>query len=382
MASGAGVFKQFQPEYAARGITTFPCKADKVPAIRNYERVGKVASGKLAARSSADAFGFMLGQRSRLSVVDIDTTDERAVADAENRFGKTPLIIRSGSGHHQLWYRNNGEGRHIRPFANDPIDILGRGYVVAPPSKTAKGGYRIIQGSLDDLDRLPTIQPGANVSANKSETLANVSAREGRRNTELFRHLMRQVKWCDDFAALLDVAHGFNDNCEPPLADDEVVRTAQSAWGYEARGQNRFGQTGAFISTVQANLLIGSAPDAALLLMFLKANNGPWAKFMCANGLTERLGGMPRKRIAAARKRLIDLGYMRCVRPAASNAPALFRWNDQAQGQGSRVRGSVVEDRWSNSTTPTRSPVITKPDLTPAPRGRVGLFQTPEGAGK
>jgi hypothetical protein len=51
-----------------------------------------------------------------------------------------------------------GERRQIRPDPDVPIDILGGGYVVAPPSKVAKGDYEFLQGSLDDRDRLPALQ--------------------------------------------------------------------------------------------------------------------------------------------------------------------------------------------------------------------------------
>ena len=60
-----GEFARMQPEYAARGIATFPISFNsKKPAITNYLRVGKPASAKLAAgyHRSADAFGFALDE--------------------------------------------------------------------------------------------------------------------------------------------------------------------------------------------------------------------------------------------------------------------------------------------------------------------------------
>jgi hypothetical protein len=51
---------------------------------------------------------------------------------------------------------------------------------------------------------------------------------------------MEQVHSCDTFEDILDVAQTFNeDSCVPPLSDDEVVRTAQSAWKYTKQGNNR-----------------------------------------------------------------------------------------------------------------------------------------------
>jgi hypothetical protein len=83
----------------------------------------------------------MCGKRNRLTVLDVDTQDERVLADAVDRHGKTPIVIRSGSGNFQAWYRHGGERRLIRPRHNVPIDILDAGPVVAPPSKVAKGQY-------------------------------------------------------------------------------------------------------------------------------------------------------------------------------------------------------------------------------------------------
>ena len=54
-----------------------------------------------------------------------------------------------------LWgWRHAGERRHVRPYENRPVDILGGGYVVAPPSISTKGSYEIIEGTLDDLANL------------------------------------------------------------------------------------------------------------------------------------------------------------------------------------------------------------------------------------
>lgn len=362
MASGVGVFKQYQPEYEARGIATFPCGADKQPAIRGYQRLGKPGSRELAARSNANAFGFMVGKR--LTIVDVDTPDERTLADALTKYGRTPLVVRSGSGNHQLWYRHNGEGRQIRPNPQEPIDILGGGYVVAPPSKVKGGSYGIIQGSLDDLDRLPSILESANVSRNVGNVIKNVgNVGEGKRNDSLFRHLMREAHHCDTFADLLDVAQGANDDFLPPLPDAEVVKAAKSAWGYTQRGENRFGQKGVWWPKDTANNLIAFDPDGFLLLSFLKANNGPRAQFWITNDGISKTLNWPRQRVSATRARLIDCGFLSCVRPAASNRPAVYRWGEVKQAGKGKV---LVKDRCSNSDTPTAPRIIKQLGRLPA----------------
>ncbi len=59
--------------------------------------------------------------------------------------------------------------------------------------------------------------------------------------------------------------------------------------------------------------------------MYLRAHNGPWATFMCTNGLAETLD-WSRKRVADARARLVGLGHLEPMRQAGRGHPALFRW--------------------------------------------------------
>lgn len=161
--TSSNTFRDWQPRYAERNIPTFPIEIGldtKKPMVSNYYRFGLPASADIARKfPEATAIGFMAGSRTGLTVLDVDTTDERVLADALDRHGQTPIIVRSGSGHHQAWYRHNGEGRHVRAFGLDtPIDILGAGFVVAPPSRGIKANYRFIEGGLDDLDQLPVMQ--------------------------------------------------------------------------------------------------------------------------------------------------------------------------------------------------------------------------------
>src|SRR5262249_56652021 len=60
----AGVFRTFQPQYAAHRIATFPVDVNKRPAVRGYPRIGLRASRELAGKfADAPAFGFMCGGR-------------------------------------------------------------------------------------------------------------------------------------------------------------------------------------------------------------------------------------------------------------------------------------------------------------------------------
>jgi hypothetical protein len=203
-----------------------------------------------------------------------------------------------------------------------PIDILGGGYVVAPPSKGARSDYPIIEGSLDDLRNLPPLQHFT--TQHSAEAIS-----EGKRNDALWRHCMQQSRACDDFLSLLDVAETFNaQSLKPPLSSEEVVKTARSAWQKTEDGKNHFGQIGAFVTLAETQTMVGDPPLLALLV-WLKGQNGPTSQFLIADGLAGLLGwSLPRLR--RCRKALQHAGLIRLVRPPARGCAALYRWGPQS----------------------------------------------------
>lgn len=354
-------FAEWQPVYAAHGLATFPVRIEggaKKPMARNYLRTGRPYSDRLAKQfPDASAFGFALGSRTRITVLDCDSSDERVLADAMTRHGRSPLIVRSGSGNYQAWYRHNGERRHIRPNPHLPVDILGGGFVVAPPSHGARAPYQIIAGALEDLDQLPQLQNF--VAKPNVEAVA-----EGRRNNTLWEHLMRQARCCDDFTALLDVAETYNHSLASPLDHEEVVKTARSAWSITERGQNRFGQIGAFL-TISETEALASDPYLLTLLAWLRAQNSPTSKFLIADTLADKFGwSLPKLR--RCRKALQEMQICVCIRQPVRGCAALYRWSTSQSGNGlsisighakapraskpKRCRGSVIEDSLSKST--------------------------------
>lgn len=314
-----GAFAKWQPRYAEMGIATFPV-VDKTPAIRGYLKLKPGGSSKLVARfPEAAAFGLAL-KPSGITVVDVDTPDERVLADALARHGDTPFVVQSGSGHFQAWYRGQGEERSIRPDPGIPIDILGDGFVVAPPSIGEKGTYRIIQGTLADLAALPPL-------LNPPESRRPFSAKQGQRNGELWRYCMHQAHHCDDFEALLDVARTANATCLPPLHDAEVVGVAQSAWSYTQRGENWFG-TGRLVLCTHDDLdkLLERNVDAFVLLALLRRHH--WGRdFVIANAMSAHMpGGWTEKSLARARQDLVAAGKIELVRSAGKyRGPAIYR---------------------------------------------------------
>ena len=73
-----GLFAQYQPRYAEHGVATFPVNDNKRPAVSNYLRMGLQASRRLTEKfCDADGLGFACGERSGITVLDVDSPDER-----------------------------------------------------------------------------------------------------------------------------------------------------------------------------------------------------------------------------------------------------------------------------------------------------------------
>jgi hypothetical protein len=324
-----GIFAKFQAIYADHKVATFPVEVidgKKRPQVRYYQRMGLGASEQLALRfADAQMFGFMAGRRNRITVLDLDTKDERTWADAFAVHGQSPLLVRTRSGHLHAYHRWNGEQRKIRPFKGKPIDILGGGLSVAAPSD----GYEIISGCLDDLDRLPVLR-GLEIPLAPRNPLLEEGGpiQEGKRNTALFRHCMRQARGCDTLDDLLDCAMAFNESCVPPLDETEIVKMAKHVWeDYEMKGKNRFGRHGVYYPSEEVKRLTMDEQDAFILLSFLRANNGPKSTFEITNEGLQALLRWPEKRVAAARNKLLQLRYIKRVKGASSfSGPALYRW--------------------------------------------------------
>ena len=146
----SGVFAKWQPKYAARGIATFPIGEAKKPAIKGWPKVGLKYSTALATKfTDADAFGYVTGRPSNVTVLDIDTTEEKIAEDAIRKHGQPTIITRTASGKLHCLYRYNGERRRIRPWGGGiPIDVLGdNGYVLAPPASSKKAAMRLFMAT-------------------------------------------------------------------------------------------------------------------------------------------------------------------------------------------------------------------------------------------
>ena len=330
MAS-SGIFAEWQPQYAERGIATFPVR-EKRPAVSGYLKMGVRASQQLAIKFPNDNSFGLACRRNRITVLDIDTPDERLLADALSEYGPSPFIVRSGSGNWQAWYRHAGETRRVRPDPSRPIDILGDGFVVAPPSEATPGRYIIIAGSLDDLDRLPPMRRPTAPQSGPAATLQRLES--GKRNDELWRACMKSARECREVTELMRRAAEMNRVMfYEPLPDEEVLRIVASAWSYELSGSNQFGRAGRVeFEPEEVDQLVSSDQDALLLLTVLRRHHAIGESFLIANGMHQTMGWR-RQRLTAVRRRLEQRGLIREVRPYTPKSPAVYEFRVSKNGQ-------------------------------------------------
>ena len=325
----AGIFAAAQPRYAAMNIATFPFDATapvkRGPMVSHYNRMGLRASQQMALRfPDAPGLAAMAGPRNRFTIVDIDErgpAGERLLSDVQRQFGGSKVVVRTGSGSFHAYYAHNGEGRKIRPDPRKPIDLIGGGPIVLPPSRGFRGSYEIIHGRLDDLASLQPMRAPQSASAAVGSAFDPRSLRVGERDEKFWRYVKRYAHQAASHEALLSHAREINEMMPVPLTDAEVTAKCKHWWRKTERGENKWG-IGQF-TTVDHGLidnLMMSDPDAFTLLMFLRRHH--WGRpFYLANDMHAAMpgGGWRRQRFTAARARLINSGNIRVLEPASFN---------------------------------------------------------------
>jgi hypothetical protein len=342
-----GVFAEWQPAYAEAGISTFPVDAErKKPCVGNYLKGRLPASAQWARKfPEVNALGFACGKRNGLTVLDVDTTNDNVLADAFAKLGESPVVIGTASGKFHAYYHWNGEGRSVRKAAlalglAGPVDILGNGYALAPPSRGSKGEYRWLQGSLADLANLPVLRLPAPDPANDSALnnfqqikggppTGSEPVKEGERNATLLRACAQAAPSCRSLTALTEFAHALNQSGQwAALPRDEVERTAASAWKWQIEGSNGFAGDQYVKLTFDELGVLETSPDGHYLFAYLKRQH--WGReFVIANEMRNHLpcGSWSLPRFQAARKFLLDNQLIQQLRPAQKRVgPALFQF--------------------------------------------------------
>lgn len=338
-----GIFATWQPRYAREGVATFPLligdKAKK-PAVKGYAKTGLKGSEQLAMKfPDVDAFAFMAGKRSGVSVIDIDSPDdEDLLREVLRRYGDTPLISRTGSGGFHCYYRHGNEGRRVRPDPDTPVDHLGGGVLAAPPSQGARGAYAFIRGSVADLGRLPFIRGGSD-HAKVKDAVQRELVKAGGRNKALMDYLRGQARYTDDLADLIDAAKTYADDqmdraTGHPFTDAEIEAVARSVWEWTEKkigsGEYFVGEGRRMIighGDLDRVMSLGS--DALMLFLHLKRRSAHLSEIVVANEMRLSMpdGEWTLARFRKARKALIDAAILREIRKASSwHGPSLYLW--------------------------------------------------------
>jgi hypothetical protein len=342
----AGTFATWQPEYAARGLATFPLRSDdrKRPAVSNYNLMGLRASRQLVMKwADAEGLACMAGRRNKITVIDIDARGaegERLLADVQREVGEARFIVRTGGGGFHAYYRHNGEGRKIRLDPRRPIDLLGGGQVVLPPSTGSKSKYEIIRGTLDDLTALTPIKSTAPAPlpaiaptvAQKESPFSDMQPDSGRNNA-LFETLCKAARGLPPtLQAFIDRARELNQQFGEPMIESRVINTARSVFRYVETGELRTGEHGAWFRKPQVDSLV-SDPHLFALIAWLKAQNGPDSEFWIANGLAAKHLGWSEALLRKTRRRARELGWIEMIAQPVKGRNALYRWGPAGKVQ-------------------------------------------------
>lgn len=214
--------------YHANGYSIMPVKTDKRPALpawKQYQTKQPTDDQVLQWFSNNTAnIGIITGKISTISVIDIDNKGGQQQCD--DMFSKFPttLTIKTPSGGYHLYYQYH-EGLSISAnaypqFPNVDIRSDG-GYVVAPPSTTDKGEYKIITN-------MPIAPFPAHLFPNKKprKTLTEMTtATKGNRNDTIASFtgkLLQTTKEEEWYTECLPAVERANKTYNPPLPEGEV----------------------------------------------------------------------------------------------------------------------------------------------------------------
>lgn len=202
-----------------------------------------------------------------------------------------------------------------------PIDVLGSGVSVAPPTVNSKGTYQFIRGGLEDVQRLPVMRglddyqqkiilPDDVETPIEEIEQPRQKIKEGNRDNSLWQACMFQSKQVQTFDELLAFARSYNEETmQPALSDSIVVDKANSAWRYEALGLNTIGQRAIIIPQKLQNV-----PADAIYLYTRLQRQFFWTDEFPMPKTYGKNFDMGWRRLANAAKALIKAGAIRKVR--------------------------------------------------------------------
>lgn len=303
-------FADHAAAYAARGLRCFPVGGDngKTPLVQGWRRFGTDSWQRL--KDNPVFAGANIGILDGYRIMRVDCDDTSYDDLIEKRFGRTPVVVQTPSGGTHRWYKSNGERRIIR-LDGAPIDILGYGgYGVAPPSEVPDGRcWRFIEGSLDDLRRLPKLKPGS---------LPDFSYRPGdgdvgQRNQHLFAAVRQQAKHVETIGELQIWAEAFNETFDQPLSEREVNKVVHSVWKGRREGRISMNPDTVDLSIEDIEGLRAEPDSAYFLLWLISHHGGRRDRFALSVPAIAKELGWTERRVRIVRSRLCERDYLRLV---------------------------------------------------------------------
>ena len=323
LAEHPGAFASAAPDMAARGLAVIPLGGDdgKRPLVKHWSRLkrrpGAAFIDKIASRHPDANIGINCAL-SGLTVVDID--DPAAIDEMLARCGETPIKIATPSGGIHLYYRHQGERSANLRAQGIGADIKGLGGMVAAPPSVRPGtgaAYCFLEGSWDDLDRLPPLQDvslGRLPGHDNEPAVTPQQVGVGERNDTLFRSMLRAVGECASHDSALARARALNAGFSTPLPDTEVASLAGKVWQMELEGNNWVDRQAHVSMPYSMWAVFDANPDALLLFGYLlvahAARGTAFALSPKAMAAHEVIGGWKRQRITRARDWLVQHGFL------------------------------------------------------------------------
>jgi hypothetical protein len=248
------------------------------------------------------------------------------VREGDRLFGESPVVWQTGSGKFAAAYKWTGQRRHIRPIPGLPIDLPGEGgFTAAPPSIGGHVPYRIIRGTLADLERLPEPRIPEEMLATErklddtlpAETAAGPTGLvpEGSRHQFSKRFTNDKDKYGtrEEFLNRAMTIHAQLDTGSDPYTLEDTIKLANWYWDHR--------EMGVLVRPGHRHWLYDAADlatldhAAAALYLTLRRYHPGDRPFFVANGMHKKMG-MKRSTFAAKRNYSWTTACSCCTRPA------------------------------------------------------------------
>ena len=273
-----GAYVEALPTFGEHGIQVYPTRLE-APTVAMVRRPGKFRAREVDPRFADANAALTAGPDNNLTIVDIDASGSYYRNMAEEMFGETAYVVETPSGGAHMGFRHNGERRTIRPFGkNVPIDILGGGTVVVPPSTRPAGNgkcageYRFngdLSGALAALRTIPEGLPPEVYRTRPTPDLPSV----GERNSKLFRQALSLAAQATSEESFIEGLLIRNERIPDPLPASEVQRIAASVWRYKVEGRLCVPGSRTGFLNLQEITALSTNTSALALLAYLRAHH-------------------------------------------------------------------------------------------------------------